>query len=54
MKEVGQRDGVEEIGGLEERGRGEVKGTSKIFSLPAPEFFFFLIEANSANQNAEY
>ena len=40
MGKVGEKDGVEETGGLEERGRGEGKGTSKIFSLPAPNFFF--------------
>ena len=50
MEEVGQRDGVEEIGGLQEGERG--RGQAKYFLSPPP--IFFLIEANSANQNAEY
>ena len=49
MGEVGERDRVEEIGGLGERGRGQAK-----YFLSPPPMFFFLIEANSANQNAEY
>ena len=40
MGEVRERLGVEEIGRLEERERGEGKGTSKIFPLPTPNFFF--------------
>ena len=50
-RERRERDGVEKTGGLEERGRGQAR--ENLFS-PRPQFFFFLIEANSANQNAEY
>ena len=45
-----ERDGVEQTSGLEERGRGQAR--ENIFP-PHPQFFF-LIEANSTNQNAGY
>ena len=45
-----RRDRVEEKSGLEMRGRELPR--ENIFP-PRPQFFF-LIEANSANQNAEY
>ena len=41
---------VEEKSSLEEKG----KRTSKEKYFPSPPLIFFLIEANSANQNAEY
>ena len=41
-RERGERDGVEKTGGMEERRRGEGKGTSKgkYFLSPPPIFFF--------------
>ena len=49
-RQRGERDGIEEKSELEERRRRLAR--KNIFPPHPP--FFFLIEANSANQNAEY
>ena len=50
-RQRGERDAVEKTSGWEERGRGLAR--ENIFPSQPP-IIFFLIEANSANQNAEY
>ena len=49
-RQRGEGDGIKEKSGLEKRGRELAR--ENIFP-PHPQLFFFLIEANSANQNAE-
>ena len=49
-RQRGERDAVEKTSGWEERRRRLAR--KNIFPPRPP--FFFLIEANSANQNAEY